>query len=199
MLTDMPSPTAPLTVAVTTTRVSLATKFRMHRSWPCVAPRSNLRACEQAAKRTRLQTYCSSDRGTAIVAELLLSTGNEALSLSVSLANACLRDKLDSDKVNLSRWQSRVEPPPGLSAAFAPIRRPHCFSRFAAPPPSSASPSIRFWNNCEIPPPPPPPPSPLLFSACNPTNLTRQEQSAAPGTGNFFHSSSPVRESCQDA
>lgn len=46
MLTCCPSPLWPLTVAVTTTRVSEATKFLMHRCrWPAgSAGRSNLRA-----------------------------------------------------------------------------------------------------------------------------------------------------------
>lgn len=72
MFTRMPSPLVPLTIAVTTTRVSLATKFRMHRSFllscDCdVACRSNFNALAQAMKRTRLQMYCSSDRGSAMV------------------------------------------------------------------------------------------------------------------------------------
>lgn len=72
MFTRMPSPLAPLTIAVTTTNVSLATKFRMHRSFllscDCdVACRSNLSALAQAMKSTRLQMYCSSDRGSAMV------------------------------------------------------------------------------------------------------------------------------------
>lgn len=72
MFTRMPSPLVPLTIAVTTTNVSLATKFRMHRSFllscDCdVACRSNFNALAQAMKRTRLQTYCSSDRGSAMV------------------------------------------------------------------------------------------------------------------------------------
>lgn len=72
MFTRMPSPLVPLTIAVTTTNVSLATKFRMHRSFllscDCdVACRSNFNALTQAMKRTRLQKYCSSDRGSAIV------------------------------------------------------------------------------------------------------------------------------------
>lgn len=71
MFTRMPSPLVPLTIAVTTTRVSLATKFRMHRSFllscDCdVACRSNFNALAQAMKRTRLQMYCSSDRGGAM-------------------------------------------------------------------------------------------------------------------------------------
>lgn len=58
MLTICPSPFCPLTIAVTSTRVSLATKFRMHRSylleWPVCACRSNLRAEEKGrAARTR--------------------------------------------------------------------------------------------------------------------------------------------------
>lgn len=73
MFTRMPSPLVPLTIAVTTTNVSLATKFRMHRSFllscDCdVACRSNFNALTQAMKRTRLQMYCSSDRGSAMVA-----------------------------------------------------------------------------------------------------------------------------------
>lgn len=72
MFTRMPSPLVPLTIAVTTTSVSLATKFRMHRSFllscDCdVACRSNFNALAQAMKRTRLQMYCSSDRGSAMV------------------------------------------------------------------------------------------------------------------------------------
>ena len=72
MFTRMPSPLAPLTMAVTTTSVSLATKFRMHRSFllscDCdVACRSNFNALAQAMKRTRPQMYCSSDRGSAMV------------------------------------------------------------------------------------------------------------------------------------
>lgn len=72
MFTRMPSPLLPLIVAVTTTKVSLATKFRIHRSFllSCdwdVAWRSNLRACAQATKRAILQIYCSSDRGRAMV------------------------------------------------------------------------------------------------------------------------------------
>lgn len=72
MFTRIPSPLLPLTVAVTTTNVSLATKFRIHLSlrvscdWE-VAWRSNLRACAQATNRTILQTYCSSDRGSAML------------------------------------------------------------------------------------------------------------------------------------
>lgn len=72
MLTRMPSPLLPLTIAVTTTSVSLATKFRTHLSFllscDCdVAWRSNLRACAQATNSTRLQMYCSSDRGGAMM------------------------------------------------------------------------------------------------------------------------------------
>lgn len=60
MLTICPSPFCPLTIAVTSTRVSLATKFRMHRSylleWPVCAWRSNLRAEEKgrAARKRRV-------------------------------------------------------------------------------------------------------------------------------------------------
>lgn len=72
ILTRMPSPLLPLTIAVTTTRVSLATKFRMHRSFlvSCdweVAWRSNLRALAQATRSITLQMYCNRDRGGAIV------------------------------------------------------------------------------------------------------------------------------------
>jgi hypothetical protein len=72
MFTRMPSPLVPLTIAVTTTSVSLATKFRMHRSFllscDCdVAGRSNFNALAQEMKRTRLQMYCSNDRGSAMV------------------------------------------------------------------------------------------------------------------------------------
>lgn len=72
MLTRMPSPLLPETIAVTTTRVSLATKFRTHLSFllscDCeVAWRSNFRACAQARKNTILQTYCSNDRGIAMI------------------------------------------------------------------------------------------------------------------------------------
>lgn len=72
MLTRMPSPLLPETIAVTTTRVSLATKFRTHLSFllscDCeVAWRSNFRACAQARKNTILQTYCSNDRGIAMM------------------------------------------------------------------------------------------------------------------------------------
>lgn len=72
VLSDMPSPLLPLTMTVTTTNVSLPTKFRMHLAfflselWD-FASMSNLSACAQAMKRTRLQMYCSSDRGSAIV------------------------------------------------------------------------------------------------------------------------------------
>ncbi len=71
MLTCMPSPLVPSTVAVTTTRVSLATKFRTHRLgllpllW---AWRSNLSAFAKATNSSTLQAYCSSDRGGAMVA-----------------------------------------------------------------------------------------------------------------------------------
>ena len=57
MLTVWPSPFCPLTIAVTSTKVSFATKFRMHRSyleeWPVCAWRSNLSAKERgrAARR----------------------------------------------------------------------------------------------------------------------------------------------------
>lgn len=50
MLTIIPSPLLPLTVAVTTTSVSLLTKFRIHLSFfalcPGCATRSNFNACE---------------------------------------------------------------------------------------------------------------------------------------------------------
>lgn len=73
MFTRMPSPLFPDTIAVTTTSVSLPTKFRTHRSflwsWECeVAWRSNLSARAQARKSARLQMYCRSDRGVAIFA-----------------------------------------------------------------------------------------------------------------------------------
>src|ERR1700753_4104769 len=52
MLTIIPSPRLPLTIAVTTTSVSLVTKFRMHRSFfalcPGCATSSNLRACARS-------------------------------------------------------------------------------------------------------------------------------------------------------
>lgn len=72
MLTRIPSPLLPDTIAVTTTRVSLATKFRTHLSFllscDCeVAWRSNFRASAQARKSTILQTYCSNDRGIAMM------------------------------------------------------------------------------------------------------------------------------------
>ena len=51
MLTICPSPFCPSTIAVTRTRVSLPTKFRMHLSylllWPVCAARSNLSAREK--------------------------------------------------------------------------------------------------------------------------------------------------------
>ena len=59
MLTTCPSPLLPLIVAVTTTNVSLFTKFRMHRSflvlWPECATRSNLRACETGRTMRRIR------------------------------------------------------------------------------------------------------------------------------------------------
>lgn len=74
MLTVWPSPFDPLTMAVTTTNVSLATKFRMHRSFlpsRCgTAARSNLRASTDAMSSTMLQTYRSRARGKAIMGEV---------------------------------------------------------------------------------------------------------------------------------
>ena len=62
MLTICPSPLDPSTIAVTSTKVSLATKFRMHRSylapWPVCAERSNLRAHVMGrARRRKLRVY----------------------------------------------------------------------------------------------------------------------------------------------
>lgn len=75
MLTIMPSPLLPPTVAVTTTKVSLATKFRMHRStFLSLGPRavrSNFKALTDAIRSTRPQMYCSNARGKAIVLYLL--------------------------------------------------------------------------------------------------------------------------------
>jgi len=72
MSTRIPSSLWPSTVAVTTTRVSLPTKFRMHRC-ECrlcegSASRSNLRACVPAASSSRLQKR---DRARAMVANML--------------------------------------------------------------------------------------------------------------------------------
>ena len=57
MLTCCPSPLLPDTVAVTTTSVSLLTKFLIHRSFlaecPGCATRSNLRADERVARTAR--------------------------------------------------------------------------------------------------------------------------------------------------
>ena len=57
ILTCIPSPFCPDTVAVTTTSVSLPTKFLIHRSffelWPCWATRSNFSASTIGRKRDR--------------------------------------------------------------------------------------------------------------------------------------------------
>lgn len=67
-MTTMPSPLKPSTLAVTTTSVSLATKFRMHLSFfPCLASRSNFRAEMEVSKRNMLQTYCSHVRVNAML------------------------------------------------------------------------------------------------------------------------------------
>lgn len=66
MFTIWPSPFAPLTVAVTSTSVSLDTKFRMHLSyralWPVCAWRSNFKAKENGRRvmnRRKLDDNCS--------------------------------------------------------------------------------------------------------------------------------------------
>lgn len=58
MFNVWPSPLLPLTVAVTTTNWSLATKFRMHRSfcldsWPGWACISNFRAVMRGRRKAR--------------------------------------------------------------------------------------------------------------------------------------------------
>ena len=57
ILTCCPSPLLPPTIAVTRTRVSLATKFRIHRSYlllcPVCAERSNFKAKEKGRKNRR--------------------------------------------------------------------------------------------------------------------------------------------------
>lgn len=81
----MPSPLLPPTVAVTTTNVSFATKFRMHRSvFLSLGPRavrSNFRALTEAIKSTKPQMYCSSARGSAIVSVLGVSSWSEQFSV----------------------------------------------------------------------------------------------------------------------
>lgn len=67
MFSCMPSPLYPSTIAVTTTNMSLATKFRMHLlerlSCPLPAWMSNFRASVPTASRSSaLQTFCSTDR-----------------------------------------------------------------------------------------------------------------------------------------
>src|SRR5690348_2033161 len=72
MLTTMPSPLYPSTVDVTTTRVLLLTKLRMHRSRLVCSPpecayRSNLRALTAPANSSRLQSHCRTELWGAMV------------------------------------------------------------------------------------------------------------------------------------
>jgi hypothetical protein len=74
MLTTIPSPFIPPIVAVTTTKVSLETKFRMHLSdlWLRYgnAWRSNLRASVHTRRSRIPHKVCSNDLGYAILDKL---------------------------------------------------------------------------------------------------------------------------------
>lgn len=88
IFTIIPSPLDPLRVAVTTTRVSFDTKFRMHLSdflsWCGYAWRSNLSASAQAKNNRKLQSVCTSDREIAMVE--LLSRDEYSFSKSCRVA-----------------------------------------------------------------------------------------------------------------
>lgn len=71
MLTTIPSPLNPSTVAVTTTSVSWPTKLRMHLSFvwlspPLCAASSNLRALATPMSSNKLPSHCSVERCAAM-------------------------------------------------------------------------------------------------------------------------------------
>jgi hypothetical protein len=83
MSTFMPSPLYPSTVAVTTTNVSFATKFRMHLtrllSPALFASISNFNASEQASRKNKLNTVRSNDWEYAMSTSMVFFNGCSSL------------------------------------------------------------------------------------------------------------------------
>lgn len=76
ILTTCPSPLLPLIIAVTTTSVSLFTKFRIHRSflelWPECATRSNLRAWENGRTIRRIKMSSTIEEYLLVVGAMVV-------------------------------------------------------------------------------------------------------------------------------
>lgn len=98
MLTICPSPFCPLTIAVTSTRVSLATKFRIHRSylleWPVCAWRSNLRAEEKGIAARRRRVLAAGPMRTILATTVKGRMTEQTVKTTIWTATDCRRVEL---------------------------------------------------------------------------------------------------------